>query len=293
MTKRWLPKPEEAAGLSAVTAMSNAAPIERCWLASVMCSVTGPKKQSELLCFDSSLSPCVLEGKEYGMIACYPEFMKLVRAPLAEEYSPFIPSPAALDLMAESRYLVTLDDSNDYWGKLLRHYNSPTDEEPDKYCQVTSFDRALGAAPSDGPTGAEETERDLTPPAATAAVGAAPEGEEIKLVVTATKSSPALLVFAEPSYKGGDSYNVDNDFAVSVKVKALKALFDVYNTSEIVYFVGQRIDESSSLRPRDVSYQSSVAMCAEFKSRGFVQQKEVVIPHWPFEDVRLTIWRKS
>jgi hypothetical protein len=290
MTKRWLPKPEETAGLNAATAMSNAAPIERCWLASVMCSVTGPKKQSDLLCFGSSLSPSVLESREYGIIACYPEFMKLVRAPLAAEFSPFIPSPAALDLMAESRYLVTLDDSNEYWGRLLRQYNFSADGEADNYCQVTSFDKSLGAAPALTPG------EDAAPPplpAPSLAAETESEGDETKLVVTASRTSPALLVFGEPSFEGGDSYNVDNDFAVSVKVKAFKALIDAYNTSEIIYFVGQRIDESSSPRPRDVSYQSSVAMCAEFTSRGFVQQKEVVIPHWPFEDVRLSIWRRG
>lgn len=313
LTRKWLVKAEHENKKDILAALANANPIERCWLSTVMSAVTGPKKSDELLDFSSALSPSASNGHSYGVIGCYPEFVELVRATLVKEYSPFIPVGAVLDQIAEARFLVSIDDYNSYWSKLLRmcKVKSKSEEAPSEeggYCQVIEFNITDNDRPAAEDGAANKASPDPT------SLLVSPAG---KVNVVSTKERPSLLVFSEPTIPLDLNVgHVDDAAVIHAKLQSLVKLLNLYHDSNTVFLVGQKTGADCALFESSLAYKCTAAIEAFLTERNFtcknmnptsiveadVEQDEPVeskvedfgipLPHWPFEIIRVAVWQR-
>jgi tetratricopeptide (TPR) repeat protein len=290
LMRRWGVKAETADKTDVLAAFGNAFNIERCWAAVVMASVSGVVNPKLFLTFDSKLSPFRFSNEEkFAVLACYDDFMTLIRGPITMTYSPFVPVPPVLELMAESRFLVEKGDLNGYWSKLLRTFSYKGKGDTENYCQVQSFNE--NARCEFSPV---EVEGILDIPAKPATPENKDEPEVPPINVVASPDAPALIFFSEPNYVCGETDDRDLAATSAARVDELNKLCAMYPNSKTLFLIGQynKSEAAAEMGKNGISYHVGLAVGGAVKSNGYTPMREMLIPHWPFEEAYVSVWQK-
>jgi tetratricopeptide (TPR) repeat protein len=326
MTRKWSVKADHEDKKDILAALGNANPIERCWLSVVMCAVSGPQKSELLLDFSSPLCPATGDEK-FGVIGCYADFIELVRAPLSREYSSFIPAGVLLDRIAEARYLVSSGDHGGYWSRLLRMCAKPSAADDPQFCQVLEFNASDSARASfEGPK--EEWTVAVTSADGSARVDLTSTEDKPALLVFSEPSAPIDVEAPVPApaavidaklkslVKLLDVYH-DSDTVILVgqKTGADVLLYEnnlAYKVSAAIEaFLIERKFVCKNMNPtaevegaEDAAVEDAAEAAEESAMAGEGEAKKVEaakpaadmgvpLPHWPFEIVRMTVWKKQ